>query len=222
MSEPVHPSGDVRNPTMRPAARRRSSGGGRRNATALVLFAVVAGMTGLAFASVPLYRLFCQVTGYGGTPRTEAVALPATAVSEQITVQFDANVNPALPWRFAPGQRQVRVRLGEQNLAYYEAVNDSDRPVTGTAVFNVSPYKAALYFNKIDCFCFNEQTLTPGQQVSMPVSFYVDPAILDDPNTRDVSVITLSYTFYPVEDDGGDEPAAASEAAALPAASSGG
>ena len=173
--------------------------------TAVLLFGLVAAMTGLAFASVPLYELFCQVTGYGGTPRTEAVEAPTATSEELITVRFDANVNTSLPWRFAPLQRRVELKLGEQSLAFYEAVNDSDRPVTGTAVFNVSPYKAGIYFSKIDCFCFTEQTLQPGQRVSMPVSFFVDPEILDDPNTRDVSIITLSYTFYPVEDDEADD-----------------
>jgi len=176
----------------------------KRRATATVLFAVVGGMVGLSFASVPLYRLFCQITGYGGTPKTEAVApAPETASTRVVTVNFDANVNSALPWRFKPAQRSMDLRLGEEALAFYTAENTSDAPVTGTATFSVTPYKAANYFAKIECFCFTEQTLKPGQEVSMPVTFYVDPAILDDPNAREVTTITLSYTFYRA-DDGAD------------------
>lgn len=174
----------------------------RRTASALALFAVVAGMTGLSFASVPLYRMFCQATGFAGTPRTENVAAPLEVVDRQVAVRFDANVNPDLPWRFLPAQRQVEVRLGEETLAHYTAANLSDSRVTGTAAFNVSPDSAAQYFNKIECFCFTEQTLEPGQEVSMPVIFYVDPAIADDPDARDVRKITLSYTFYRIDGDG--------------------
>ncbi len=170
----------------------------RRTATALLLFGVAGGMVGLAFASVPLYRLFCQVTGYAGTPRTQNVA-PAAAVSDEtVAVRFDANVNSKLPWRFKPVEREVRVRLGEELLVHYEATNLSHTPVTGTATFGVTPHKAAQYFSKIECFCFTEQTLAPGETVAMPVIFYVDPAIRDDLNARDVSKITLSYTFFPV------------------------
>jgi len=178
----------------------------KRRATATVLFAVVGGMVALSFASVPLYRLFCQVTGYGGTPNTEAVAPAPEAISTHvITVNFDANVNSALPWRFKPAQRSVDLRLGEEALAFYTAKNTSDAPVTGTASFNVTPYKAATYFSKIECFCFTEQTLKPGEEVSMPVSFYVDPAIRDDPNAREVTTITLSYTFYRADDEADGE-----------------
>ncbi len=172
----------------------------RKTVTAVVLVGVVAGMVGLSFASVPLYRIFCQVTGYGGTPNTESVQLPDTVSDRAVTVRFDSNVNSALPWRFTPEQRLMQVRLGDERLAFYEAVNRADHAVTGTATFSVTPYKAAPYFSKIDCFCFTEQTLEAGQRVSMPVSFFVDPAIADDPNTRDISTITLSYTFY--EKDG--------------------
>jgi cytochrome c oxidase assembly protein subunit 11 len=181
--------------------------GSRKTVTAAVLFGVVGGMVGLSFASVPLYRLFCQVTGYGGTPNTESVAVPATVSDHVVTVRFDANVNSALPWRFKPGQREVRVRLGEEALIHYTAVNLSDAPITGTATFNVAPYKAAQYFSKIECFCFTEQRLLPGEEVAMPVTFYVDPALLDDVDARDVKVITLSYTFYPADekDDGGKD-----------------
>jgi len=164
-------------------------------------------MTGLAFASAPLYALFCKVTGFGGEPRTENVQASSSVSDKTILIRFDANVSPDLPWRFAPAERQVRLHLGEQRLAYYEALNRSDRAITGMAVFNVSPFKAAPYFNKIDCFCFTEQSLAAGQDAVMPVLFYVDPAIAEDPETRDVRVITLSYTFYPAE--GSDEEAAA-------------
>jgi cytochrome c oxidase assembly protein subunit 11 len=187
-----------------------SQQGNKKRTTAIVLSGLVAGMVGLSFASVPLYRLFCQVTGYGGTPKTMGVSLPAGAVDQLVTVRFDSNVNSGLPWRFRPEQREVTVNLGAERLIHYEAANLSDRPVTGTATFSVTPYKAAQYFAKIECFCFTEQRLEPGQTVSMPVIFYVDPAMLVDRDARDVTVITLSYTFFPVDDavdrPAGDEP----------------
>ncbi len=166
--------------------------------TAALLFTLVAGMTGLAFASVPLYRLFCQVTGFGGTPRVETAG-PTGKVAGQITVRFDSNVNSGLPWRFKPVQRQMKVGIGEATLAHFTAENLSDKPATGTATFNVTPHKAAQYFAKVQCFCFDEQRLEAGQLVDMPVSFFIDPEILDDPNARDVSTITLSYTFFRAE-----------------------
>jgi cytochrome c oxidase assembly protein subunit 11 len=145
------------------------------------------------------------VTGYGGTPNTEAVAAPADVSDTVVTVNFDANVNSELPWDFKPVQRKVRIRLGEELLAHYTAANLSDNPVTGTATFSVAPYNAAPYFSKIECFCFTEQTLSPGQQVDMPVLFYVDPAMLDDPNAKDVRLITLSYTFYRSDEEKTDK-----------------
>lgn len=177
----------------------------RRNlTTAVTLFAVAGGMVGMAFAAVPLYRLFCQVTGYGGTPGIEAAApAPATAGAPKITVRFDANVNSDLPWRFRPAQTAVTVPVGEETLVFYTARNDSDVPVTGTATFNVTPYKAGPYFSKVQCFCFTEQRLEPGEDVSMAVSFFVDPEILKDPNTTDVKTITLSYTFFRASDQDG-------------------
>ncbi len=192
------------------------SGPRKRQATALMLFGLAAGMVGLAFASVPLYRLFCQVTGYGGTPRTENVAEPAGILDETIRVRFDANVNTRLDWGFQPMQREVQARLGEEMLVHYTAVNRSDRPVTGTATFNVTPHKAAQYFAKIDCFCFTEQTLQPGESVAMPVLFYVDPALADDINAEDVKLITLSYTFFRVEGDDDAEGDATPVAEAAP------
>ncbi|MEQ9346611.1 MAG: cytochrome c oxidase assembly protein [Thalassospira sp.] len=159
---------------------------------------VVGGMVGLAYASVPLYKLFCQVTGFGGTP--QIVTEAPTEVSEKtIKIRFNADVNSDLNWQFKPAQREITVRLGEDNLAHYVAENMSVRPVTGQAVYNVTPLKAGQYFSKIACFCFDEQTLQPGQRVDMPVSFYVDPAIAEDMNTNDVKTITLSYTFFKSE-----------------------
>lgn len=176
---------------------QRASG---KTVTVVVLVGVIAGMLGLTAAAVPLYRLFCQVTGYGGTTQ-RAEALPDQASEQTITVRFNADVDPDLPWSFAPEQRQVEVRIGEQSLAYFRAENRSDRPIVGQATYNVTPFKAGPYFDKIACFCFDEQVLQPGQEVDMPVSFYVDPAILSDPNTQDVHTITLSYTFFLIEDD---------------------
>lgn len=177
----------------------------RQWVTAAVLGGVVAAMVGLAFASVPLYRLFCQVTGFAGTPKTEGVTASDRVAERTVRVRFDANVNSKLPWRFRPMQREVTVHLGEETLIHYEAINDSDEPITGTAVFNVAPFKAAQYFTKIECFCFTEQTLKPHERAVMPVVFYVDPDMDEDVNAKDVKVITLSYTFYPFEDDEGDD-----------------
>lgn len=171
----------------------------RNGIVAATLVAVVGGMVGLSFASVPLYRLFCQVTGFGGTPNIATAPDRAKASDRTIAVRFDANVNPALPWAFQPEQLELQVRLGEPTLAFYKAVNQSDRAVTGTATFNVTPYKAGIYFSKIECFCFTEQRLAAHQSADMPVQFFVDPEIFKDPNTRDVTAITLSYTFFPVE-----------------------
>ncbi len=162
---------------------------------AIGLLGVVAGMAGLTYASVPLYRLFCQVTGYGGTTQVAAAA-PGASDGRTITVRFDATVSPSLPWTFEPVVRAVEVKVGEERLAYYRATNLSDRPATGMATFNVTPLKAGLYFNKIACFCFDRQVLQPGQSVEMPVSFYIDPEIAGDPNLDEVKTITLSYTFF--------------------------
>jgi len=165
--------------------------------TALFLALLVFGMTGLAFASAPLYRAFCSLTGFGGTP-LRAEKAPG-AVAGKIGVRFDANVHPGLPWRFEPEQRTVRIAPGEQTKIFYRAQNLSAKPITGQAAFNVTPDQAGKYFNKIQCFCFTEQTLKAGQLVDMPVVFFVDPKILKDEDTRDIDEITLSYTFYPVE-----------------------
>jgi cytochrome c oxidase assembly protein subunit 11 len=172
----------------------------RKTVTAVVLFGVVAGMVGMSFAAVPLYRMFCQVTGIAGTPRTENVVRAATVGTREVTVKFDANVNPALPWQFQPAVRSVRVKVGEEAIVHYVARNTSDHPVTGTATFNVVPEKAARFFNKLECFCFTEQTLVAGQSIDMPVLFFIDPAMADDAEARDVREVTLSYTFFKIPD----------------------
>lgn len=159
------------------------------------LAAVLFGMLGLSFAAVPLYRLFCQVTGFGGTPMVGGPAAPG-ATGHVVTVRFNADIHRDLPWRFEPGQVQVQVKLGEDSLAFYTARNRAEAPVTGTALYNVTPEKVGRYFHKTACFCFDEQTLQPGQEMQFPVSFWVDPAMATDPDTRDVKNITLSYTFF--------------------------
>ncbi len=176
--------------------------------TALTLGGVAAGMVGASFAAVPLYRLFCQVTGYGGTTQ-RAERAPAAAGERLITVRFDANVSGnGLPWAFAPVEREMRVRVGEEHLAFYRATNEARVATTGQATFNVTPHKAGPYFSKIACFCFSEQTLGPRQSMDMPVSFFIDPAIAGDPNTADIDTITLSYTFFRTEPTGGRSAAA--------------
>jgi cytochrome c oxidase assembly protein subunit 11 len=151
----------------------------------------------LAFAAVPLYRAFCELTGFDGTP-LRAEKAPG-AVAGEIGVRFDANINSALPWKFEPMQETVRIAPGGRTQIFYRATNMTARATTGRAVFNVSPRLAAPYFNKIECFCFTEQTLKGGQSVDMPVVFYVDPRIKDNADTKNIDEITLSYTFYPVE-----------------------
>ena len=168
--------------------------------TALLAGLLAIAMVGLAFAAVPLYRLFCQVTGFGGTPmRADAAPGASREAGREVGVRFDANINPALPWKFEPVQRTVRVAPGARTQVLYRATNLTARTTTGTAVFNVTPVKAGQYFSKIQCFCFIEQTLKPGEGVDMPVIFYVDAKMLDDDTTRHIDEITLSYTFYPVE-----------------------
>ena len=170
----------------------------RRNRRVLLgVVAAVLGMNGLAYAMVPAYRAFCQQFGFAGTPLVQETApAPEAVIERSITVRFDSNIEPALPWRFKPVQRKVDMNVGETGLAFFEAVNRDDVPVSGTATFNVTPLKAAQYFVKIECFCFTEQTLDPGQTVQMPVTFFVDPAIDEDKDMDDVTAITLSYTFF--------------------------
>ena len=169
----------------------------RNRRVGLTMMLLAAAMVGLAFASVPLYRLFCQVTGFAGTP-VRAAEAPG-AIAGQIGVRFDANIEPSLPWRFEPVQQTVRIHPGAKTQIFYRATNLTARQTTGRAIFNVTPLKAGQYFSKIECFCFTEQTLRGGQSVDMPVVFYVDPRIRDDEDTKDIDEITLSYTFYPVE-----------------------
>lgn len=161
---------------------------------------VVAGMIGLAYASVPLYELFCRVTGFGGTTQV-ATQAPGTVSDRTIKVRFDSFTNPDLPWAFQPAEREIEIPLGQTALTFYTAANVSDTASWGTASFNVTPLKVGQYFSKIECFCFTEQKLEPGERVEMPVTFFVDPAILEDPNARDVAAITLSYTFFPMRED---------------------
>jgi cytochrome c oxidase assembly protein subunit 11 len=169
----------------------------RHRTLALACAALVFAMVGAAYAAVPLYRLFCQVTGFDGTPRIAAKA-PETVLEKTVVVRFDGNVAPGLPWRFEPVQQTMEVKIGETYLAFYRATNTSDRPVRGTAIYNVLPEIAAQYFNKLQCFCFTEQLLEPGQSMEFPVSFFVDPAIVNDRDARSVTHITLSYTFNPM------------------------
>ncbi|HWA19102.1 MAG TPA: cytochrome c oxidase assembly protein [Devosia sp.] len=161
---------------------------------AIVLAALVAGMVGLAYAAVPLYQLFCQVTGYGGTTRV-ATGNPKGVIARQMTVRFDSNVDGALPWRVTPAA-SVTDKIGNVETVTFKAQNLSDKTVTGQAIFNVTPELAGSYFNKIECFCFTEQTLKPGETVDMPVTFFVDPDIDKNADLTTVRDLTLSYTFY--------------------------
>jgi cytochrome c oxidase assembly protein subunit 11 len=186
----------------------------RRNLrTGLIAFAGACGMLGLGYASVPLYRLFCQVTGFGGTTmvasESKAVTAAANATGAKISIRFDASAANDMPWTFRPSQATDTVTIGERDIATYVAKNISDQPITGMATFNVTPETAGKYFNKIQCFCFTEQTLAPGQEVTMPVLYFVDPAMLDDPNMRGVEQITLSYTFHRVKEPVSPAPARA-------------
>jgi len=166
----------------------------------MVLLVILGIMIGLVAASVPLYRLFCQVTGYGGTTQ-RAEAGNTNILAREMTVRFNSDVNSQLPWQFKPVQRSVTVKIGEEALIFFRAVNNSNETITGTATFNVTPFKAAPYFNKIECFCFTEQTLAPGEEVDMPVSFYIDPDLATDERLDEVKEITLSYTFFRAEED---------------------
>jgi cytochrome c oxidase assembly protein subunit 11 len=165
---------------------------------AIMAGCVAVGMVGMAYASVPLYRLFCQVTGFGGTTQ-RADNAPQQILDKNITVAFDANVNAGLAWTFKPVQHSQTMRIGEQALAFYKAENTGATTVTGTATFNVTPVQAGAYFSKIECFCFTEQTLQPGQSIDMPVTYFVDPDIVNDPDLKTVDTITLSYTFFAVD-----------------------
>lgn len=169
----------------------------RHGRVALACAGLVAAMVGMSYAAVPLYDLFCKATGYAGTTQV-ASASPGVALDREISVRFDANVAPGLGWDFRPEQGVVTVRVGETRLALYRAKNLSDRPITGTATYNVSPNQTGAYFSKLQCFCFTEQTLQPGEEIDMPVAFFVDPSIADNRELDGVRDITLSYTFFPV------------------------
>lgn len=163
--------------------------------TALLAGIGVCTMTGVGFASVPLYRMFCEVTGLNGTTQRGTRA-PGTT-GQKITVAFDSNVSKKLNWKFTPERRSDTIDIGGRDMAFFTATNLSDKPLSGTATFNVTPAAAGKYFTKIQCFCFTQQTLEPGETMRMPVIYYVDPKILDDADARDIQEITLSYTFYP-------------------------
>jgi cytochrome c oxidase assembly protein subunit 11 len=172
--------------------------------TAFSAAALAAGMVGLGFASVPLYDLFCRVTGFGGTTMKATEAQANTAAAQQtgrvVSVRFDSNVRNGLPWSFRPERPRETLSVGARDMMIFIAKNESSVPVTGTATFNVTPSAAGRHFSKIQCFCFTEQTLQPGQEMRMPVVYFVNPAMLDDPNARDIQEITLSYTFFPVDE----------------------
>ena len=168
--------------------------------TGLLAAFLAATMVGVSFAAVPLYQLFCDVTGFDGTPLRAAKA--PGAVAGEVGVRFDANIDPRLPWRFEPVEHTIRIAPGARTQIAYRATNLTARATTGQAMFNVTPATAGQYFSKIECFCFTEQTLKGGQSVDMPVVFFVDPKIRQDPATKDIDEITLSYTFYPVETPG--------------------
>ncbi len=175
----------------------------RNDMVVLSCAAFVAAMVGMSYAAVPLYYAFCRATGYGGTPQ-RAYSAPDTTENRIINVRFDTNVDPALPWRFQPEQREVQVKVGEQKLVYFRATNMASTAITGHAAFNVQPDNAAVYFDKLQCFCFTEQKLNASQSIEMPVVFFVDPKILKDHEDDGINTITLSYTFYPAIDAGAD------------------
>lgn len=165
--------------------------------TATMAAGVAVFMAGMGWAAVPLYDLFCRVTGYGGT--TMVGAGSDVVLDQTVMIRFDASRARGFPWEFRPEQRSMDIRIGEVGLAFYEAYNPTDRPIAGTASYNVTPYEAGLYFTKIDCFCFTQQVLQPGERMLMPVTFYVDPEIVDSPEAAAVHTITLSYTFHETE-----------------------
>jgi len=167
-----------------------------RNARlAWTMVAIVGGMLGLAYAAVPLYEIFCKATGFAGTPQV-AQEGERPVLGRTVTVRFDSNVDPNLPWRFEPAEREVKVHLGEEKLVFFRATNVSQRPIVGTATFNITPERTGRWFDKIQCFCFTEQVLKPGQSVDMPVTFFVDPEMDKDRRYDDIRTITLSYTFF--------------------------
>lgn len=165
----------------------------------LLCAGLVVGMAGLSYAAVPLYKIFCQITGYGGTTQRSELLADVPVLEREITIRFDGNVARNLDWEFKPFMRQVSTKLGAQNEIYYTAENLSDKPLTGTATFNVTPQFAGVYFNKIECFCFTQTTLQPGEKIEMPVTFFIDPELDDEEIMKNLKTITLSYTFFPDE-----------------------
>ncbi|WP_262695851.1 cytochrome c oxidase assembly protein [Kordiimonas aquimaris] len=172
----------------------------KNSRVATIVVGVVVGMIGLAYASVPLYDLFCKVTGYGGTTQRAAL-FDAQATDRDMKVRFAANVHRDMPWEFSPEQVSQKLKVGEQGLAYYEVFNPTSKTITGTATYNVTPHKAGEYFAKIECFCFTEQTLKPGERMMMPVVYFIDPLIEEDRNLNEVTEVTLSYTFFVIDDE---------------------
>lgn len=175
----------------------------RKNIRAgLLVLGATLGMLALSFASVPLYRIFCQVTGFGGTPKIDPDAAITKVLDQKITIRFNADTAPDLPWIFRPEQPAMTLRIGQRGMASFYAKNSSGKPMEGTAIFNVLPEAAGQYFHKIQCFCFDAQTLGAGQEAHMPVVFFVDPSIVNDPDLKDLDAITLSYTFFPADQEG--------------------
>lgn len=170
----------------------------RHGVVALSCVAFIGAMVGVTYASVPLYSMFCALTGFGGATRVGAAA-PQQVSDRMVTIRFDANVAAGLPWSFAPDRREMPVAIGATSLAYYKVRNQADREVFANATYNVSPPQAGAYFVKLQCFCFEEQSLAGGQEMDMPVVFYIDPAILDDPDLKSLRAVTLSYTFFPAK-----------------------
>lgn len=170
----------------------------RKSITVAALAGLLVGMAGLSYAAVPLYRMFCQITGYGGTTQV-ATEVPDTVSDRVVTVRFNADTASGLPWNFRPKQRQIELRIGETALIYYIAENPTARTLVGTSTFNVTPHKVGPYFAKVECFCFTEQTLAPGESAELAVTFFVDPMMLEDPNLAEINTITLSYMFFPAK-----------------------
>ena len=170
----------------------------RKSITVAALAGLLVGMAGLSYAAVPLYRMFCQITGYGGTTQV-ATEVPDTISDRVVTVRFNADTASGLPWNFRPKQRQIELRIGETALIYYIAENPTARTLVGTSTFNVTPHKVGPYFAKVECFCFTEQTLAPGESAELAVTFFVDPMMLEDPNLAEINTITLSYMFFPAK-----------------------
>ena len=170
----------------------------RKSITVAALTGLLVGMAGLSYAAVPLYRMFCQITGYGGTTQV-ATAVPDAISDRVVTVRFNADIASGLPWNFRPKQREIELRIGETALIHYVAENPTGQTLVGTSTFNVTPHKVGPYFAKVECFCFTEQTLAPGESAEMAVTFFVDPMMLEDPNLAEINTITLSYMFFPAK-----------------------